>query len=714
MTVAEFESSFELVSLSKYNVAMFRRTLRLYWTVWLLFAAAVIVWHRLDTRPPFAAESVYLNRALDWRDHFAHTPPVSDPWTSARAPLASFLLMPALTLHPSQATAAVFNLLYALIFLWAMMQIALQFGRPGEDGLLAGFVVLGAQIVLFLGRRAFFDFAALVWVTAGMAFLLRTASFTDHDATLLWGWWCGLGVLITPFYPLFFVLPCLMLLWQGPPLGARHPRPLRNFLRAAAIFFVMAFAWYGWRWPIALHDALKIASGSAAPPVNAGIATLLGWWFYWKAFWIQWGPWTLLFLLIGFAGLTQTWPRSAGKGLMIAWALSAFLFFTPIHHKDARYTVPMMPALAFLALMGWLPVASTMKRRRWLWLGLTALLVANSILFDRPREEDWAHDALGRFMQTHRDVDRPFLLASVVSKHPALSAAPLQWSFRSRRDKLWISHAGNPDLDFTEFIVVKSDGLGLSDPELGSRWSNWTRNGRSFTALYPRVAAFHLPDGSQTQLYQWRADTAFQIGAADVVTLERKLAKALTRYVQGPFQIILRGSPSELRRGMISSMMIEGKEWTIKQIPIAQANVRLSGVRLNLYRLYDQGRAGIMAVHTVAPELTINARDLEKALLQHVIGLHEPHITFTQGRAEAEGLYRGLPIRVTATLKLEQSPRRLVATLKNFSIHGVPIPGWFLGMAYRQTLPLDPTPDFPATIAIQSVTLDGDVLHIAS
>ena len=65
------------------------------------------------------------------------------------------------------------------------------------------------------------------------------------------------------------------------------------------------------------------------------------------------------------------------------------------------------------------------------------------------------------------------------------------------------------------------------------------------------------------------------------------------------------------------------------------------------------------------------------------------------------GRFHGVPIAVVARpdIILTGHPRA-EATLERISIAGIPLPGWIIGKAYRQTLWLEPQPSFPGRVDV--------------
>lgn len=678
-----------------------------------LFGLMLFLWHRRDTLPPAWDESTHLTLALDYRDWLWHGTPIANSWAAIYTPLYHLSLIPALALHPAVSSVSAVHCLYAALLLLAMAWLARLFGRAADDGLLAGFLVLGTCISHYLARRPIIDFALMCWVAFGMALLLKTEDFHKFRWVLAWAVWSGLGVMLKTFYPIYFVLPCLLLLlFPAQPRAEPFAHPRRAFLIAVAIIVAICLPWFLWFGSTFLQHLPSMMTDAGAEEGDPSMMQMAGWLYYLRAMPSQWGGWGLAAVVGGLV----LWLWRARKGreawFLLAWFFSGYLAFTAMHTKNPRYTVALMPALAMAAVMGWLPETAPRWQRRLAWGVAAVLLVFNSRL-ERPRTEDWKHAELMRVMSEQHDPTQPFLIASVLSNHPALFGRTLRWSFRASGKRLYSQSTGDPNADFTEFIVVRPGNFGPNSADIQREWERQRDSGRAFTAVYPQVAALQMPDGAPAMVYRRDPQARFQVAPLTRAELERRLTLALKNgLIDGPVTVTISGSPSDWPRGRIERAEVSGTAWKIRGFPIARAHLRLDHVWLNLYRLWDQNKPGLLALGSLSPEVEVRASDLEAMLKDRVHSLDAVHVHFQGGEVTVQVVLKGWPLSAAGRVELRDSPRRLVARLESVRVRGVPIPGWLFGALHLQQIPLDPVPSFPVALRIRDVTLDNDVLQV--
>ena len=134
---------------------------------------------------------------------------------------------------------------------------------------------------------------------------------------------------------------------------------------------------------------------------------------------------------------------------------------------------------------------------------------------------------------------------------------------------------------------------------------------------------------------------------------------------------------------------------------------------INLYNLWDQDRIGLLAFESVGAQVVLSAEEL-KVPLSRLRGLQDGQVEFTGGKIIVRARFHGMQVRAVAHAELHLAGAHpyLEATLDRISIAGIPLPGWILGKAYRQTLWLEPQPSFPGRIKITHLTLDHNLLTI--
>lgn len=685
------------------------------WTCLLLtgvWAGSLILWHRLDTRPPAWDESVHLHLALDYKDFLLHKTPLRSPWVDEYPPLYHLSLIPFLSLGtPSASQTALAHAFYLLLFIAGWLLWVQAAGLPSNRSLVATLLYLGYAQVLWTARRPLMEFALSAWVVFCMALLWRTERFGNRRRTLVWGAGAGLGLLLKPIFGLCFVVPCLYLLWPSneAPLSVRG----KNFLLGALLAMIVALPWYGWEGAYFLRHAIYLAGERGVVEGDPSFMTAAGWLYYGQAFRAQMGPWSFLVTFLGITLLILRRGRAApgAIGFLIAWALSGYLSMTLIRNKDLRYTMAILPPLAMLSTVGWCSISSK-HLARWMFGGIVlGLLAWNLLRLDPPQREDWKHLAIGQMLEKNRDPGQPLLLASVLSNQPYFFPRGLRWSMRAQGWPMIPSSPGDPTADFTEFIIQKSADIGPESEDLSREWKALKHSGRAFSALYSSIGRFPLPDGSEAVVYKRDPAHAFQVGPLTKGDLQKRLLHIVHNDIQGPQELRLDGDAGQWRRGRFPHIHLEGRSCVIRGLPVTRYELEANDLWLNLYRVWDEQKLGLLAFSSLEPRLEIQAGDVEVVLQQRAKGLKEVHVHFDKGHILLGGRWRSL--RLSLRGHVEVLPGRdLVAVTDSVSVGAIALPGWFFGKLSRYAVPLYPIPSFPGRILIHQVRLDQDRMEV--
>lgn len=682
---------------------MTRRALLYAFAVSGFFALSLIAWYRVDTRPPGWDETVHLNLSLDYKDRLWHGTPVTSPWASVYTPLYHYSLIPALSTGiPSQPRAVATHVAYALVLMMGLLMLARFMTAPPEDAAAAGLLMISMPIALFVERRALIDFPLLAWEIFGLALLWHTENFAHRGRTVAFGLWCGFGLLMKPHFGFSMIGPLIWTLWRG--------RQWKNAALAAGACALVAAHWYVRQGPQFLRNAVNIVGETGGAEGDPSATTLTGWLWYLRGLSQQLGP--VLLGIVAFGGALLVVRRKAlgARGLLLALAGSNYMLMTLMHNKDLRYAIPMAGALVAVAVFAIMDaVGSTLGRR--IVLGLAALVfVWNTIYFDRPKAEHWPQDEIGTLLAARHDTTQPFLLASVLSNHIGLYGRALRWTMRAHGIPMSTSSVSDPSVNFTEFIVTKSGDLGPMADDLRRERAALDSWGRAFTQVYPEISRFPLPDGTEATVYQRNPSPNYALPITQA-GVQRAMELALKPLIQGTFKVEITGKLADWKKGHFETIRIAGGPWTLRDLPIASADVVVREASINLYQLFDHGRPGLMGFHSLAPQATVRAAELQALLQKRAKGIDALTLRFEGGRAVSTASYKGIPLKVSLQLLVE-GDRNLVAYLEHASVAHVPLPLWLLGSSRRQSVPLSPIPSFPGCLAIGKVTLSENSLQI--
>ena len=227
--------------------------------------------------------------------------------------------------------------------------------RPGT---LAALLTVCYHFPAWLLHEAFLDYLLTAMVTLSFALLMRAGEFHVRRDAILFGVAAGLGMLAKQTFPFFFILPALVLLCQA--WIRRDRRAFANLALSAVIAALIASIWYvpHFKDVVAIYrvNALNAAVENEAPAFSFRYMA-----YYWGilgGLQIQ-----LLFSFLFAAGVIYSVRHRARQDWMLyLWIMSGILSFTLLSNKDARYTVPILPAVALLSV-SWLGTVRVSRRR---------------------------------------------------------------------------------------------------------------------------------------------------------------------------------------------------------------------------------------------------------------------------------------------------------------------------------------------------------------
>jgi hypothetical protein len=380
-------------------------------------------------------------------------------------------------------------------------------------------------------------------------------------------------------------------------------------------------------------------------------------------------------------------------------------------NKDMRHTLPMLPAVAFLAVRGWGAILPDASRARLLW-AVTGILFGWTVYsYDRPAKEHWPQAEISQFLAKTHDTSQPFLAASVLSHQPRFFARGLKWSLRAQNLSLKTRGAGTPDSGFVEYIFLRQGGERGGSEDVDEEWRDAEHESRAFQTLFHLRAQYALPDGSNVSLYQRDPHPHFDVKPLSTDAVAQHLAHTLRRWVQGPLMISVEATPEGLREGHLGKITATCEDCQVQGVRVPSAKVVITHPWINLYNLWDQDRIGFLAFESVGAKVVLSADELKEPLSK-IRGVQGAQVEFTDGKIKVGARLHGIPVRavVHTDLVLSGDHPYLEAVLDRISIAGVPLPGWIIGKASRQTLWLEPQPSFPGRVLISRVTLDHNQL----
>ncbi len=685
----------------------------------LLFMAAVTGWHLKDNRPSSMDETKHMQLAMDYRDWAIHHVPLQNPWVHVYPPFYHISIIPLMSMGiPTEAKAVLAHGLYVLIFVWGCLLLGRLLGRTDDESLAAALIVLGYAYVLWTGRRSLTDFPLLAWVTLSMALLARTQGFVSRRLSLWWGLSAGIGMLLKFTFTFFFILPVI---WTAASdVGPWSPVPraerVKNAILALGVALVLGGSWYFWNSAFFFDKAFGLVQEVTSSGTDP--RTLAGWLYYVKLWPFQLGVPQTIFTATGIvlclvskvrsATLQAPASRVAGPksdGLLWMWFLSGYLVLSLMMNKDPRHTLPILPAVAILAVGGWSSILPVSWRAPGLWM-VAALLFGFTVLtYDRPAKEDRKMTEIYHLLADHHDAAQPLLIVSVLSHHPRLFARGLKWAMREKGLSVKTTGAGKPDASFAEFIFLRQGPEGTGLPEIDQEWQGVEPKTRAFQKVFFLKADYPLPDQSHVLIYQRSPHPHFELPGVTAESVARRLSRIFSRWVKGPLYVTVHAERREMREGRLEQILASCKGCQIQGVTVPEIDVLMESPWINLYRLWDENAIGLLAFDSIHARVRITEAELA-APLAKVRGFSDARVELMDGKIKVSGKFHGIPVAAVACpyIILTGHPRA-EAILERIYIAGIPLPGWIIGKAYHQTLWFEPQPSFPGRVDVSKITV---------
>jgi 4-amino-4-deoxy-L-arabinose transferase-like glycosyltransferase len=332
-------------------------------------------WRTLETRPPHWDMGHHLSNSLV----YLHGPLLSDPLRY----LEGYLFYPPLVYWVTDVFYAVLgteamwvailsNAVWIGILAFATYGLGRRLWSPRCGWLSVAFVVT-APMIVSASKEYMLDLPLTAMAALALYLLVRSDGFASRRFSLLFGLACGAGLLVKWTLPLVLALPLL----HATAAALADARQNRRFERlahlagAAALTFGVCGLWY-------VHNFTKILGGAVAygakgvdqtkmPPVTSLTSAT---WYLENLVSRQLYLVPVLFVAAGVVFSFRKRELAARNVYPILMVVGTLVAFTLLQHKDGRYTLPMLPALAVIAT-SWVEYVST-RARRWAAMLLVA------------------------------------------------------------------------------------------------------------------------------------------------------------------------------------------------------------------------------------------------------------------------------------------------------------------------------------------------------
>jgi 4-amino-4-deoxy-L-arabinose transferase-like glycosyltransferase len=226
--------------------------------------------------------------------------------------------------------------------------------------------VVAAPMIVTSSKEYMLDLPLTAAAAVILYLLIRADGFASRRYSLLLGAACGCGLLVKWTLPLVLVLPLMHI--SAIALAEARQRHafgrLINLAGAAVLAFAIAGPWYVRNFISIAAFALKYNGPEGVVQGNPPVATFASaTWYFWNLLNAQLYALPFLFLMVGVVFCLRKRELASRNFYPLLMIVGTFAAFTLLRHKDSRYTLPMLPALAIVAT-SWLEYVSA-RARSW-------------------------------------------------------------------------------------------------------------------------------------------------------------------------------------------------------------------------------------------------------------------------------------------------------------------------------------------------------------
>jgi hypothetical protein len=332
----------------------------------LSIAAVNVLWRTLETRPPHWDMGGHLSNSLIYLHGFsiAHPKPFLEAYLFY-PPLVYWVTDVFYAAIGSEAmwVALLSNVIWLAILIFATYGTGNRLWNPRVGWLSVVFVVT-APMIVSSAKDYMLDVPITAVAALALYLIVRADGFSSRRYSLLFGVACGCGLLVKWTFPLVVALPvvhvCAIALSEA--RLRRDFSRLLNLVGAGTLTLAIAGTWYAHNFRQVLGASLYYSGPEGVARGNPRVASPeSALWYLWNLLNVQLYLLPFLFVLAGIVFSLRKRELAARNLYPILMAFGTYLTFMLLRHKDARYTLPMLPALAVVAT-SWLEYVSARAR----------------------------------------------------------------------------------------------------------------------------------------------------------------------------------------------------------------------------------------------------------------------------------------------------------------------------------------------------------------
>jgi len=561
-----------------------------------------------------------------------------------------------------------------------------------------------------------------------------------------------LGLLVLPFF--IFILgeiSWLLLLAELILIGALvkyysteflSPQKLLNLIALTCITVLICFPWYA-------HNLVNISIGMSKFGFPSEVLKMTRdwdlpmWGFYLEVAERQMGmPLLLLFvcslilLLIKKGGFNRT---------LLAWVILTIVAFTFINNKNARYTMPALPAMALISSVALTQIKSFPWRKiLYVLTGIIGMVTALNAGFsvvsipipflggqlfgskNPPIVQTWPIDKVLDDIITEAD-PKPgvFLTVRTLTNHMFFQRGGFRNSAEFRELPITMKSVKRNVGEMTDFFITKTGDFGMHRfRDINPKLTRLLKD-PALKKTFKLFKSYPLPDGSKGLVLKKAVQPATDLpGVDNLEEIGKRFMTAFANYpiygikhaVNPEISIIPTENPDDIFLGRYKQIKFKADSVVSNKITIDDFELIFENVQINIYDLILNNKLILFDLEQLTPKGTLSFASLEKDAFK---AMKE------KGLVKIEGFNNGLLVHIVYTLPQGQtleglirinflfSPGQMIRpVVESIKLGPFDIPQIFFRRITDAKIILTPTPGWPLETNIQALQVHPRKLQI--
>ncbi len=750
-----------------------------------------LIWMLLDIRPPSYDQGLHLFRTFnyweamnsgsaDWWQDILNVEPFYPPFYHLS--LIPLSLIFGFTLD----TGVIGNSFYMVIMALSIYGIG-KILYTRNAGLIAAFLVSCYPIIVSMSREYIISVMLTAMTTLAYYLFLKSENFENKKYSILFsliyaiglmvkwtffvytlpavlaGLWGGkislkdriiqstyymgmiAALLIVPFFiliigeqrwiPLILEFVLILALVKNFPKVSLSTQKAINLISLSCISVLICFPWYA-------HNLINILIGMskfAFPGVALKGFTrwFPVWGYYLESLIGQLGIPLLVFFLVAF--ISYIFKKDRFSWLLFGWVVFPLIVFTFVDNKDARYTMPALPAMALVTAMV-LTQVKNISLRKFLY-SITGVTTLVTILYtgfipkptflpylgksNLPIIQLWPINAmLDDIIEEAKPEKREHLVVRTLANFAYFQRGAFR-DFATFRDLPIIMKGVKRNVgEMTDFLITRSgDFSRQSSNAINAR--NLFLKDPALTKTFKLFRSYPLPDGNKGLLYKFEMEPAKDLpGVTDLEFIGKHLMEAFANYpiygvkngVNMTVTISPTDNPQDIFYGRYKSIQIKADSVVSNKVRIENFELLFENVQINIYDLLLNGRFILFDLERLTPRGTIHFDDLEKSVVEAMKGKGRINVSGSKNSITINARYslpQGQVAEGETKINILFSPgEKIQHTFEYLKLGPLDIPTLFIRRITNAKMILTPTPGWPLATNIQSLKISPRKIEI--